>query len=114
MHTDFTIVASDDAVVRLRASFPDIWSDLLESADPDTPSLLYFAFGCFLLDHRGNSALWSRAYRFFDDVAEGGSAEVKNILTEAFDRLSDSDIRAEVEKSLGPAAQHLFRRSSLK
>jgi hypothetical protein len=113
MSMDFTIVGSNDAVERLRTSFSDLWNDLLEQADPDHPYLLYFAFAELLLGRRGSTELWQRAYRFFDEVAEGGSAEAKNILTEAFDRLSDSEMRTEVEKNLGSAARHLFRLSKL-
>lgn len=42
--TGFTISSSDDEVLWLQTSFPDIWSNLLEYADPDTPYLLYSDF----------------------------------------------------------------------
>lgn len=112
MCTDFTIIKpAEDPVLRLQTSFPDIWNDLLEHADPDTPRLMYFAFAGLLLDCRDNKDLWKRAYRFFDDIAERGDPAAHDVLTEAFDRLWDSDMREEVEQHLGSAARTLFQQS---
>jgi hypothetical protein len=112
--TGFIIVTpNDDAIGRLRAAFPDIWNDLLEVSDPDTPFLLYFAFAELLLARRGDTELWQRAYRFFDEVAECSGGEVSSVLTEAFDRLWDSEMRDVIDKNLGSVAQRLFRCSKI-
>jgi hypothetical protein len=110
--TDFIIVKpNDDPVMRLRTAFPDMWSDLLDCADPDTPHLMYSAFADLLLQDRDNENLWSRAYRLFDEIAERGDASWRELLGEAFDRLWDSDKREDVEQHLGSTARTLFRRS---
>jgi hypothetical protein len=112
--TGFIIVKSAaDAVARLRTSFPDLWNDLLERADPDAPYLLYFALADLLVERRDNADLWRRAYRFFDEIAEGCDATAHDVLAEAFDRLCDSDMRDGVENHLGSAAKALYQRSKL-
>ena len=113
LSTGFIIVESADRPVDLlRASFPDLWSELLERADPDTPRLMYFAFADLLVEHRHNMDLWSRAYRFFDQIAGLRDATAHDILREAFDRLWDSEMRDEVQDHLGSAARSLFQRST--
>jgi hypothetical protein len=110
--TDFIIVKpDDDPILRLRTAFPDIWNDLLDCADPDTPYLMYFALADLLLQRHDNKNLWSRAYRFFDEIAERGDATSQELLGEAFDRLWDSDKRDEVEQHLDSTARTLFRHS---
>jgi hypothetical protein len=62
--TDFVIVPREDPALRLLASFPELWNELLEQADPDEPYLLYFCFADLLLQRRSDTELWKRAYRF--------------------------------------------------
>jgi hypothetical protein len=107
--TDFILLPKDDGVERLRSAFSDIWADLLEWADVDTPYLLYSAFADFLLQHRDNQELWERACRFFDVLANKSDSSLHYALTGAFERLRDSDISAAVESRLGAAAKGLFR-----
>jgi hypothetical protein len=111
--TGFVLLSPDDPVLRLRTSFPEFWSDLLEYADADTPYLLYSAFGNLLLQRRNDADLWKRAYRFFDDVADKGTTADRDLLTQSFDRLWDSDMKETVEENLGSSANLLFQCSKL-
>jgi hypothetical protein len=104
--------SSDDPVHLLRAFFPDLWSDLLKRAYPDTPGSMYFAFADLLVERRRDSGLWSRAYRFFDQIADFRDSMAHDVLKEAFDRLWDSETRDQVQNHLGSAARSLFQRSS--
>jgi hypothetical protein len=114
LSTGFLIVnPAADPVARLRAAFPDLWSDLLERADPETPRLLYFAFADLLLERRHDPDLWNRAYRFFDETAECRDATAHDVRGEAFDRLCDSEMRDAVEDHLGSAARALLQRCKL-
>jgi hypothetical protein len=114
LSTGFIIVnPAAHPVARLRASFPDLWSDLLERADPETPRLLYFAFADLLLERRHDPDLWNRAYRFFDETAECRDATAHELLGEAFDRLCDSEMCDEVADHLGFAARTLLQREKL-
>jgi hypothetical protein len=107
--TDFLIVPHDDAVARLRAAFPDLWIELLDLAYPDTPILMYSGFAELLLLHPSDELLWSRAYRLFDEIAEGEDPISKGILREgAFERLYDSGISDAIQARLGHMARALF------
>jgi len=55
MGSGFTLKPRADLVDRLRTSFPDLYDQLLEWADPDTPHLMYFAFAGLLLECRDNA-----------------------------------------------------------
>ena len=113
MGSGFTLKPRANPVDRLRTSFPDIYDQLLEWADPDTPHLMYFAFAGLLLERQTTPRLWQRAYRFFDELAESGDTRLEDVLSEAFDRLGDSDARDQVDNHLGSAARTLFHRSNL-
>jgi hypothetical protein len=111
--SEFTIGPSVDPVEPLRTSFPDIWNSLLEYADPDTPFLMYSGLGYVLLERRDDEALWARAYRFFEEVANRPDQTVKECLAGTFERLCDSDISDAIEKRLGRKSRNLFRRCML-
>jgi hypothetical protein len=107
--TDFIIVPHDDVVARLRVAFPDLWTELLELAYPETPMLMYSGFAELLLLRPSDELLWSRAYRFFDEIAEGEDATSKDILREgAFERLYNSGISEAIQARLGQVARALF------
>ncbi len=73
---------------------------------------MYFAFAELLVEHRRDTDLWNRAYRFFDQIADLRDTTAHDVLGEAFDRLWASEMRDEVQDHLGSAASSLFQRSS--
>lgn len=107
------VVPSVDAVERLRSSFPSVWPEVLEYAYPDSPTLIYAGLAEILLQHRDDSDLWERAYRFFNEMAATGDASLEYALTGAFERLCDSDMAADVDARLDGAARSLFRKCRL-
>ena len=113
MDKGLIIIPSDDPIARLRSTFPEIWEDLLERADPDTPFLMYSGLAELLLQRRSDGVLWTRAYGFFEEMATNGDTYSKEILMGALETLQDSDISDTVDKRLGQTAQALFRSCKL-
>lgn len=108
MDTGFVRIEAEDPTSRLKQDFPDVFADLLERAYEDTPYLLYFAFGELLLERRDDVELWRRAFRFFNDIAEGTDVTHHEILQEALVPLWDSDLREVVRSGLRAAGRNLF------
>ena len=60
---------------------------------------MYSGFAELLLQRRSDEALWTRAYRFFDEMSEGGDTDSKEVLREEHSNGCTTPIRPPRSKS---------------
>jgi hypothetical protein len=108
MEPNFVIVKGPDPLNILVEAFPEI-KHLLEDADFSS-YYVYARFSEFLASRADDEYLWSRAYSFFETLANESSA-LKDLLVNILETLcADIAIANKIKANAGPATLILLEK----